>query len=225
MSLVAVLVEALILASSGLISVGSILIVILLLISERGLKNGIGYVAGYIFGYSLISTGMILLQQRTANQGGSSSNMTFNYISIFFGLVLLYLAFKNFRKQPDLEKKEDPKLFRILDGITPVKAFSLGLVVTILNFKNLALFLTSISVVAFSGLSISEKIFAAVLVIIVFTISVMTPVFIYLLFPTRGREILETIRDALKRHSRPISIWGPLIFGVILLFRGGMAIL
>ena len=42
-----VLLQAIVLASGGIVSVGSITIVILFLLSERGLQVGMGYAAGF----------------------------------------------------------------------------------------------------------------------------------------------------------------------------------
>ena len=50
-----VLIQALVLASAGLLSVGSITLVILLLISDRGWYNGLGYALGYTGAYTVIA--------------------------------------------------------------------------------------------------------------------------------------------------------------------------
>ncbi len=50
-----VIIQSLILASSRLLSVGSITLVILLLISDRGWRNGLGYALGYTSAYTAIT--------------------------------------------------------------------------------------------------------------------------------------------------------------------------
>ncbi|MGB7339104.1 MAG: hypothetical protein WBC91_09455 [Phototrophicaceae bacterium] len=56
-----ILVQSLALASGGIVSVGSITIVILLLISERGWRNGLGYMLGYVGAYALIGIAAVIL--------------------------------------------------------------------------------------------------------------------------------------------------------------------
>ena len=59
--MVSVLIQSLILASGGIVSVGSITLVILLLISDKGWRNGLGYMLGYTISYSLIGIAVILV--------------------------------------------------------------------------------------------------------------------------------------------------------------------
>ncbi len=92
--------------------------------------------------------------------------------------------------------------------------------ISVINFKNLALFLTALSVVILSDLSITEKIVITLLVVLVFCLSVIVPVVIYISFPKRAKDLLNSIRQFLNRHSRAIGIWAPLIFGLLLLIKG-----
>ena len=92
--------------------------------------------------------------------------------------------------------------------------------ISVVNFKNLALFLTALSVVIVSDLLITEKIIITLLVVLVFCLSVIIPVTIYLAFPKRAKDLLNGIRQFLNRNSRPIGIWAPLVFGLLLLIKG-----
>ena len=215
----AVLIQSLLLASSGLLSVGSITLVILLLLSDRGWRNGLGYALGYISAYSVIGVSVVLLGYRAAENSPSERSLFFPILLLFFGTLLLWLAFRNWRK-PVSDKQEEPRFFSVVDKITPVKAFGFGAMVSVINFKNLALFLTASSVVVLSDLPITEKITIILLVVLVFCLSVIIPVTIYLIFPKRAKELLDGIKEFLNRHSRPIGIYAPLLFGLIFLLKG-----
>ena len=54
-----VVIQSLFLALGGLLSVGSITIVILLLISDRGWRNGLAYKLGYVCAYTLIGVSAV----------------------------------------------------------------------------------------------------------------------------------------------------------------------
>lgn len=214
-----VLAQSLLLASSGLLSIGSITLVILLLLTDRGWRNGLGYALGYISAYSLIGVTVILLGYRVAEKSADEPGLFFPILMLVFGTLLLSLAYRNWRK-PVSEKQEEPRFFSIVDKITPTKAFGFGALVSVINFKNLALFLTATSVVVLSELPITQKIITSLLVVLVFCLSVIIPVVIYLSFPKRAKEILDAIKKFLNRKSRPIGIVAPLIFGIILLTKG-----
>ena len=214
-----VLIQSLLLASAGLLSVGSITLVILLLISDRGWHNGLGYALGYTSAYTLIGVSAVVFGYRSTGNKVGEPSLFLPILLMVLGTLLLLLALRNWRK-PVSEDKEEPRFFSIVDKITPLKAFGLGALVSVVNFKNLALFLTALSVVILSDLLITEKIVITLLVVLVFCLSVIIPVIIYILFPKRAKDLLNGIRQFLNRHSRPIGIWFTLIFGGLFLIRG-----
>ncbi len=214
-----VLIQALILAFSGLLSPGSITLVILLLISDRSWHNGLGYALGYTSAYTLIGISVVVLGYRTTENNAGEPSLFLPVLLIVLGSLLLLLALRNWRK-PISEDKEEPRFFSIVDKITPMKAFGLGALVSVVNFKNLALYLTALSVVILSDLVISERLFITVLVALVFCLSVIIPVLIYIAFPKRARDLLNGLRLFLNRNSRPIGIWAPFAFGLLLFIKG-----
>ncbi len=214
-----VLLQSLLLASSGLLSVGSITLVILLLISDRGWRNGLGYALGYFSAYTTIGTLVVVLGYRAAENSTREPSPFFPILLLFFGSLLLWMAFRNWRKPTD-EKQDEPRFFSIVDKMTPLKSFGFGALVSVINFKNLALFLTALSVVIVSELPIAQKITITLLVALVFCLSVIIPVSIYLLFPKGAKETLGGIKDFLNRNSRAIGIYAPLLFGIIFLLKG-----
>ncbi len=214
-----VLFQALFLASAGLLSVGSITLVILLLLSDQGWHNGLGYAVGYISAYTVIGVSVVLFGYRGAEKNIEDPSLFFPLLLIVLGTLLLWLALRNWRK-PVSENQTEPRFFSIIDKISPIKAFGFGAMISVINFKNLALFLTALSVVVVSHLFITEKIFITLLIVLVFCLSVIIPVVIYIAFPKRAKELLNSIRQFLTRHSRAIGIWAPLVFGLIILIKG-----
>jgi len=217
--LITILIQSILLASSGILSVGSITLVILLLISERGWQNGLAYMLGYYISYSMIGVAVILAGYQFGGDSIQGQGIALSIIMFVLGALLLYLAFKNWRK-PINESNSRPKLFSIIDQITPAKALGFGALVTVINFKNMALFISALSVVIFSNLQVNEKIIVTLSVAFVFCLSVIIPVFIYVVFPQRANKVLSGIKQTLETHSRPIGIWLPLIFGCTFLIRG-----
>lgn len=217
--MLAVLIQSLVLASGGILSVGSIIIVILLLISNQGWRNGLAYMSGYVGAYTLIGVSAVLLGANVAGNGSSGGGMTSSVLLIIFGTLLLWVTQRNWRK-PAAESTGNPRLFAILDGISPPKALAFGAAVTVINFKNLAIFLSAVSVLLLSDLPLASQIGIVLLVVLVFCSSVMVPVLIYVSFPEQANERLNWIKQTLETYSRPIGIWVPLLFSLIFLIRG-----
>ena len=214
-----VLLQSLLLASAGILSVGSITLVILLLVSDRGWKNGLAYTLGYVSAYTLIGISTVLLGYETSENRTAEPSITSAVLLIVFGVLLLWFAFRNWRKST-AESSTEPRFFAIVNTITPIKAFGFGALFSFINFKNLTLFLTALSAVILSNLLIAEKIFITLLVVFVFCLSVIIPVFIYITFPRRADSLLKGIKESVEKHSHAISIWMPFLFGMLFIIRG-----
>lgn len=214
-----VLIQSVILASGGILSVGSILIVILLLISEQNWRSGLAYMLGYVGTYAIIGLTAVWLGQ-TATESNAGEPSTFvPILLIVLSILLLWLAQRNWRT-PVSEESENPRLFAMLDNITPTKSFLFGAVVTIFNVKNLAIFLSAISIVIVSSLSFPIKMGIVLLDVVVFCLSVIMPVLIYISFPQTAYSRLNQLKQTLENNRRPIGIWVPLIFGLLFLTQG-----
>ena len=214
-----VLVQSVALASVGLFSPGSITMVILLLMSGKGWRNGVGYALGYVSMYTLIGATAILLGVGSAETASDEQSLTTSIVLTILGLLLLTLGLRSWRKPPS-ENSTGSRFSTILDKITPIRAFGFGSLVSIINFKNLAIFLTSLSILLVSDLAIPTKLIILIPLVLVFCMSVIMPILIYVAFPTRANEYLTRIKQTIEKYSRPIGIWLPIIFGALLLLRG-----
>ena len=219
-----VLIQSLLLASGGMLSIGSITIVILLLISDQGWRNGLAYTLGYVSGYTIIGVSVVWLGYSVAENRSGEPGYFSSILFITLGVLLLWLTLRNWWKPPS-ENKEPPRLFAILDKITPLKAFGFGALVTIINFKNLAIFLSAVSVSFLSDLPLPSKTIIVLLDVLVFCAPVILLVLIYLFFPRQADKILNWIKQTLDTHNRTIGIVAPLIFGLIFVIRGIAGIL
>ena len=216
-----IIIQSMILASSGLFSFGSMTLVIIMLISGKDQLNGLFYAIGYFIGYLVI--GLFLIAFGYNAQGGSNSsfNNVFYFSLIVLGLLLLFIGIHNKRKKKT-ENNNESKLFKILENITPKKAFGFGMLVTVINVKNLALYLSAQSGIILSDMPIQDKLVGSILVVTIFCSSVIIPIIIFLLFPNRRTVMLNKIRSFLNENSRPISIYFPITFGVIFEIIGFM---
>lgn len=215
------LIQSLALASVGIISPGSITIVILLLMSGKSWHNGLGYALGYVSMYSLIGVGVLVLGVSVVdNNTDSEQSLVATIAFIVLGLLLYALSLRNWRK-PSAEKSNQPSRFsKIIDGITPLKAFAFGATVSVVNVKNLAIFLSAISVLLLSNLLLSTKLIILIPLVLIFCTSVIFPIVIYLAFPARSNDYLTHIKQTIEHYSRPLGLVVPLILGTLLLYRG-----
>ena len=214
-----VLSQSLILAAGGILSVGSITIVILLLLSDGGWHSGLAYMLGYVGSYTLIGVSAVLVGYTVAENSSEEPGNFIPFLFVILGILLLWLTQNNWRKPP-AENNESPRLFAIIDNISPPKAFAFGALVTVINFKNLAIYLSAVSVALVADLSLPAKLVIVLLDVLVFCAAVIAPVLIYVSFPKQSDKQLNWIKRTLEAQRRPIGIWVPFVFGLIFLIRG-----
>lgn len=213
-----ILIQALLLASAGILSFGAITLTILLLISDRGWLNGLAFALGYFGGYAALGVAAVLLGYRNAGSSDGGPGVIFPTLLLLLGGLLLWMGWRNSRKPP-VENPQPPRFFAMVDSITPIRALGFGALVSVINFKNLALFLTAQSVVILSPLPLAQKLAVSLVAALVFSLAVLLPVLVYLCFPRRADAVLNGLKGWLERHSRAIGIWAPLLFGAIFLVK------
>jgi threonine/homoserine/homoserine lactone efflux protein len=217
--MVSILLQTLALASSGFLSFGSLTIMILLMLSDRGWRNGLAYWLGYISVYAIIGVSVVLLNARIAAPADGSAPTWLPILLFLLGGLLILLSWRNARR-PASSTGQPPRFLTLIENITPPKAFGFGALVPVLNFKNLALFLSALTVVMFSRLPVGQKIIVTLLAVLVFCLMVSLPLLIYVLFPRRTDELLHRLKSALERYSHPLGIWAPLVFALLLIIKG-----
>lgn len=217
------MIESLVLALSGFASFGSITVVILLLISGNSYRNWIGYVLWYSLSYALIGIAVIVLWFTKLESGPKEPSIFFPILYIVLGSILLLIWLRNLFK-PKVRSKNTHSfpIFSSLDTLTPLKSFGFGIMVSVINFKNLTLFLSAISIVHLSNLELYLKIINVLLVTFIFCFSLIIPILIVLLFPKKSKKILLTIKDTIETHIHTLWIIFPLFFWFILILSGIM---
>ncbi|MDP3274779.1 MAG: GAP family protein [Deltaproteobacteria bacterium] len=216
-----ILLQALAIAAGGVFSFGSILLVLLLLSSQKGLKKALAYYAGYFGGYSLV--GLLAMQaraflQRSSGDASSGSHKGL-WLSIAFGCLLLYFARQQLRTPKDAPTQL-PKFFDTLDQLSASRVFALGLMISFVNFKNLTIYLSAITVVIESGSPAVQIAPSIVVVAFVFCLAVLSPIVLFAVFAKRALPWLASLKRWLEANQRTVTITMMSLFGTALLLRG-----
>jgi len=215
-----VLWPALALASGGLFSIGSILIVVLLLNARRGLRKATAYFLGYSGGYLLIGSAILLIGSKLELGRPSAQPSWISLgLNLLVGGLLLFFAQKRLRTPPK-ENPEPPKFLASVDKLTAPKALGFGLLVTCLNFKNLAIFVSAVAVVLSGDLPLEQALLLNVAIVAVFCAMVGLPILLYLAFLEKAELWLHQGRIWLEQNNRPFSIALMLFFGVFFVLKG-----
>lgn len=220
--LLTVWLQALTMATAGVFVPGSLTILLLLLLStEQGPRNALGYAQGYLLGYTLWGVlGVVLGVRWWPSNAFPSPPPMLGWLFIALGGLLCGFGLRQAFRRKVPQDQMPSRLGGLLKGLTPLRAAGLGLGVTVLNFKNLGLFSSALAVVVFSPLPNAHKYLLAFLVSGVFCSSVIAVALLGWLLPRSARQRLTRLQDWLSRHRRALGIWAPLVFGLLILAQG-----
>jgi hypothetical protein len=198
-----------------------IIAVILMLLSPRAKGASVGFMIGWVAGivvaivvFTLLSS---VIPQRSS--GGSSAG---GVIKIIFGVLLLFLAFRQWRGRPAKgEQATMPKWMSAIDSMTVAKALGLGFLLAAVNPKNLLMAASAGLIVGGSGLGFGRGL---TLVIIIFVLlaacTVVIPVIGYLIASARSAGPLDRLRGWLVENNSTIMAVLLLVIGVAVIGKG-----
>lgn len=200
--------HSILIASAGMVSVGSILIVLLLLASENGLRKANGYVAGYVLTYTIVGVLVVATGAAPFASRGSlalaASLLKLGLGGLFLGVALRRLLT---RAAP---LAGAPLALLSRREVTAARTFAVGSIAPLINLKNLVIYVYAASLVnvrrppeLITGLHILA-------ITLVFCSTTILPVFASAVAPGHTRLALGRIRVGLERHGRAIAV---LLFG------------
>ncbi len=217
-----ILINALAVASGGILSFGSILIVIILLGSKGGIQKATAYVSGNCLGYFLIGLAWFALsgfgQGMSATEAASGPSGA-TWAQLGMGALLLGMGVRTWLKGPPTEEaaaeaKAKSPLAKI-DTMRTRSLFGFGAMIAAVNVKNLAIFLSALSIVAETTLGLGAQIIGLAAIIAMLCSSVITPVILALVFAKRAVPWLAAGRRRIEENMRELSIFVMLLFGSV----------
>ena len=205
-------------AVGGMSSLGSALMVLLLLNREAGPGSAFAFATGYFGSYLSIGAlgvffgaGLLESRQDAAPSPGGA------IVACVLGVLLLTLAVQQWRTPPS---GEPPPFMAKLDEFGPLKAFAVGALIPAINLKNLAIYLPAVAVLAAASMPPLEAGLGLVSTTVVFCGAMLTPVLIYVVLPRRSAQWLGAIRRWIETNSHKVArVILPLI-GSALLAKG-----
>ncbi len=213
--------EMLTMAVAVAISPIPIIAVVLLLVGPGGKVKGVLYVAGSALSTAIVGGVLVAVGvgSGTSSDGGPSTRTS--VLKLVFGIVLLSLAAKQWRGRPLADEEAVmPVWMGALDGFTAVKAFGAGVVLNVLNPKNLLFIVAGAAAVAGAGATGTQEAVAWTVFCVIATIGVATPVVIVFATGDRSTELLNRLKSWMAQHNAVIMTVILLLIGTKLIGDG-----
>jgi threonine/homoserine/homoserine lactone efflux protein len=185
----------------------AIVAVVLMLSTPRGRVNGPAFALAWLVGLTVVGTVALLLSSgASASENGQPATWV-SVVKLLFGLVLLVVAFRQFRERPrgDAPAKL-PGFMKSIDRFAPRRSAALGFGLGAVNPKNLVLTLSAAGAIAQTGISAGDQAVALTIFVIVGTLGPGVPVGIYFALGERGAHILDALRAWMARENATIML-------------------
>lgn len=201
-----------------------IIAVVLMLATPRGRSNGLAFAIGWIAALTAVTV-IVLVVSGGADDSGSDSSTTVNWVKILLGVLLLILAARQWRGRPkEGETASMPKWMDTIDDFSTTKSLATGAALSGVNPKNLALAIAAAASLSQAGLSVGEDSIAIMVFVAIASITVVGPVVAYLVIPERASSFLSGLKDFMAAHNTAIMVVILLIIGVKLIGDGAGAL-
>jgi threonine/homoserine/homoserine lactone efflux protein len=188
---------------------------VLMLITPQARSNGVTFVLGWMLGIAV--AGAILLSIASpadASDEGAPADWV-SWLKLLLGVLLVLVAVKEWKARPAPGAEAPmPKWMSALDGITPVKAGGLAILLGTINPKNLLLIVGGTAAVAQTGVSAGDQTVAWIVFTLIATIGVAAPLVVYFAMGDRAPAILEELKDWMARNNTAVMAVLCLVIGV-----------
>jgi len=197
-----------------------IVAVVLMLDSTRARANGLAFALGWVLGLSVVSV-VVVVVAGGASDPDSAAASGVNGVQVAIGVLFLVMASRQWRKRPKKgETAEMPKWMATVESIAPPKALGLGVLLSAVNPKNLALTLAASASIAKAGLEPSGETIAIVVFVVLSSVTVVGAVLAYVVAPKKAARPLGAVRQFMADNNATIMMVILLILGLKVLGEG-----
>jgi len=197
-----------------------IVVTTLLLRSKAGKVTAVAWVAGMTtmrLAQGLVF-GLILGSGEGTDSSSGGPGAAVSLLLLVIAVVFYVSAAKSLLKQPD-EDAPPPKWMAMVDGVTPGRAYLLGVGLVAIGAKFWVFTLGAIAAIGVAGMSQPASIATFLLFVALAESLVLAIVVVAYATPDRAGAVLERVAGLLERYSRVLVITLGLVFGTWFLVK------
>ena len=194
-------------------------LVVIFLSDDRGLVKALAFILGKYLVYVLWGVVSLELAGHISSTSSGGTSAFSEVIFLIFGLLLLILAVRNFFGEDDPDAPP-PKFMTMLDKMGPVKLFGVGVVLSLMQFRFIALVLVGATVIAEARLSTTQNLISVLWLALLMVWPMLIPVVVFLVLVECREAAMKSMRTWLTRNQRMINVVVLGVFSILLLVIG-----
>ena len=195
-----------------------IIAIVLMLGTPRARANGLAFALGWVAGLTIVGGVLLALASGNSQEDDGSPETWVSIVKLGLGVLFLLLAARTWRGRPRAGQEAPmPKWMQAIDTFTTGKSLGLGVLLSGVNPKNLALTIAAATAIAQTSISGGEAVGALVVFIVVGSLSILAPVFIYFALGAKAAVILDELKTWMATHNAAIMAVLLLVLGMKLI--------
>jgi hypothetical protein len=195
-----------------------IIALILMLFSAHAARNSVSFAIGWLAGLTGAGLIVLALNLQSSDGGESTSSGT---VKIVIGAVFILLGVRQWRTRPrDGAEPETPAWMAAIDDFSAVKSVGLGILLSAINPKNLALTIAAAVTISGSGLTGGEEVGVMLIFVLIGSLTILVPVVAYLILGDRAEGGLASMREWLDANNHTVMTVLFIIIGAKVLGDG-----
>ena len=199
----------------------AIVAIILMLVTPKAKTNGTAFAAGYVLGFALVGTIVLVFAGGKDYSSGSGPTQTVSIIKLLLGLLLLVAAGRQWRGRPRAgETPKLPKWMGTIDSFTVGKSFGIGFLLSAVNPKNLAMSVAAGLAIAQAGIPTGQEVAVLIIYVLIGASTVLGPVVVYFAMGDRAATILAGWRKWLEENNAVVGAVVLLVLAAVLIGQG-----
>ena len=164
---------------------------------------------------------MYLVSDAADAGSDATTSDSISWGKVALGVLLLGLARRSFAKRPAPgEPATLPKWMATVTSITPVRAFGLAVLLSVVNPKNLVLAVGAAAGLGQLGLDTGDAVVALAVFVVVASLSILFAVVYEYAGGERARKTLDEMKAWLTEHNAAVMAVLYLVFGTVLIAKG-----
>jgi hypothetical protein len=196
-----------------------VLVVLLMLGTQRARANSIAYLIGFAAGLAVLCVLGVLLAHHQRERAPRTTSELISWGRLALGVLLLGLGCWRWRAPVPAEPKP-PAWMTAVEHLRPVQALGLGAFNSGVSVKNLVLIASAAAVIGQRRLSPVRVTAETALFLLVGMVGVVSPVLFYLVQGAHAERTLRGWKVWLLSHNARIMAVALILFGILLIGKG-----
>ena len=198
-----------------------IIAVILMLLAPRARAASVAYLIGWVVGVTTVVVIVTLVVDPVDSSEPDDPSTFSSVLKLVLGALFLLLALRSWRSRPRAgQEPEMPSWMAAVADVNATKALGLGLLLSAVNPKNLAMCIAAGAAIGGGAEGTSEAVVAIVVFVVIASASIAVPVLGYLVAQERMRQPLDELREWLTVHNSAVMTVLLLVLGVTSIGKG-----